>query len=67
MLASEHSNALLEDIHKRSGEDKSVWQCEREEMQWQAKRLREEVLAAAKVKTSLEEIRKRNEEDKTVW
>jgi hypothetical protein len=38
-------------------EEKTVWQREREVMQQQANRLREEVLAAANANASLEEIR----------
>ena len=51
------SAASLEEIRKRSEEDKAVWQREREEMQQQVNRLREEVLAAANANASLEEIR----------
>jgi hypothetical protein len=66
-LASENAKASLEEIRKRSEEDKAVWQREKKEMQRLVNRLQEEVLAAANAKASLEEIRKRSEEDKTVW
>ena len=49
-LASENAKASLEEIRKRSEEDKAVWQREREEMQQQVNRLRE-------ANASLEEIR----------
>ena len=55
-LASENARASLEEIRKRSEEEKAVWQREREVMQQQANRLREEVLAAANANASLEEI-----------
>jgi membrane-associated HD superfamily phosphohydrolase len=58
------SAASLEEIRKRSEEDKAVWQREKKEMQQQVNRLHEEVLAAANANASLEEIRKRSEEDK---
>ena len=41
---------------KRSDEDKAVWQREREEMQRQVNRLREEALSVANDKLSMEEI-----------
>jgi hypothetical protein len=66
-LASENTKDSLEEIHKRSEEDKSVWQCEKKEMQQQLNRLQEEVLTTENAKASLEEIRKRSEEDKAVW
>jgi hypothetical protein len=56
-LALDNAKASLEEIRKRSEEDKAVWQREREEMQQQVNRLREEVLAAANANASLEEIR----------
>ena len=65
-LASENAKASLEEIRKRSEEEKAVWQREKKEMKRQVKRLQEEVLAAANAKASLEEIRKRSEEDKVV-
>ena len=49
-LASENAKASLEEIRKRSEEDKAVWQRDREEMQQQVNRLRE-------ANASLEEIR----------
>jgi hypothetical protein len=66
-LASENAKASLEEMRKRSEENKAVWQREKKEMKRQVNRLQEEVLAAANAKASLEEIRKRSEEDKTVW
>jgi hypothetical protein len=66
-LASKQAKASLDEIRKRSEEDKAVWQREREELQRQANRLQEEVLAAANAKASLDEIRRRSEEDKKVW
>jgi hypothetical protein len=57
MLAAANANASLEEIRKRSEEDKAVWQREREELQQQVNRLQEEVLAAANANASLEEIR----------
>jgi hypothetical protein len=67
-LASENAKASLEEIRKRSEEEKAAWQREKKEMQrLQVNRLQEEVLAAANAKASLEEIRKRSEEDKAVW
>jgi predicted nuclease with TOPRIM domain len=56
-LASENAKASLEEIRKRSEKDKAAWQREREEMQQQVNRLREELLAAANANASLEEIR----------
>ena len=50
MLAAANAKASLEEIRKRSEEDKAVWQREREEMQQQVNRLRE-------ANASLEEIR----------
>jgi hypothetical protein len=38
-LASENANASLEEIRKRSEEDKAVWQRDREELQQQINRL----------------------------
>jgi hypothetical protein len=52
MLAAENFKASLEEIRKRSEEDKAVWQREREEMQREVNRLREEVVAAENGKAS---------------
>jgi len=61
VLASANAKAALdvtlEEIRKRSEEDKAVWQREREEMQQQVNRLQEDVLAAANANSLLEEIR----------
>ena len=56
-LESENAKASLEEIRKRSEQDKTVWQREKKEMQQQVNRLQEEVLAAANAKASMEEIR----------
>ena len=56
----------MEEIHKRSEEDKTVCQSDREEMRQQVNRLQEEVLTAANANASLEEICKRSEGDKAV-
>ena len=56
VLAAANANASLEEIRKRSEEDKEVWQREREEMQQQVNKLQEEVLAAANDNVYLEEI-----------
>jgi hypothetical protein len=70
-LAAENAEASLEEIRKRSAADKSVWQREREEMQRQANRLKEEVMAAENAKAenakALEEMRQGREEDKAAW
>jgi carbonic anhydrase len=55
--ALKNAKASLEEIRKRSEEDKAVWQRERDDMKRQVNRLQEEVLAAANAKASLEEIR----------
>jgi hypothetical protein len=59
---------LLQEIHvshhKRSEEDKTVWQREREEIQGQVNRLRVEVLAAENDNATLGDICKEHEEDK---
>ena len=57
----------LEEIRKRSEEDKAVLQREEKEMKRKVNRLQEEELTAANAKASLEEISKRSEEDKAVW
>jgi hypothetical protein len=46
-LASQNAKASLEEIRKRSEEEKAAWQREKKEMQQQVNRLQEEVLAAA--------------------
>ncbi len=56
-LASQNAKASLEEIRKRSEEEKAAWQREKKEMQQQVNRLQEEVLAAANAHASLEEIR----------
>jgi hypothetical protein len=40
-LASENSKTSLEEIHKGSKKDKTVWQREREEMKQQVNRLQD--------------------------
>ena len=67
VLAAENDNATLGDICKEQEEDKAVLQREREGMQRQVSRLREEVLVAANVKAPLDEMRKRSEEDGTTF
>jgi hypothetical protein len=47
-LASENAKALLEEMHKRSEEEKAVWQREKKEMKRKVNRLQEEVLASGK-------------------
>jgi hypothetical protein len=66
-LASENVETSLEEFHKRSEEDKTVWQREREEMQREVNRLREEVVATGNGKASLVEMcKKREEEEKAL-
>ncbi len=70
-LASENAKASLEEIRKRSEEDKAVWQRDREEMQKQVNMLQgrcwhQNLLTAANAHASLEEICKESEEDKAV-
>ena len=67
VLAAENDNATLGDICKEHEEDKAALQCEREEIQRQVNRLREEVLASANDKAPLDEMRKRSEEDGTTF
>jgi HSP90 family molecular chaperone len=61
-LAVENVKASLEEMHK-----KGVWQREREEMQREVKRLREEAVAAVNGRASWVEMRKRREEETAVW
>jgi carbonic anhydrase len=56
-LALKNVKASLEELRKRSEEEKAVWQRERQDMKRQVNRLQEEVLAAANANASLEEIR----------
>ncbi len=51
--ASEYAQALLDEIRKRNAEEKAVWVRERENMQRQVSRMREEVLTAENAKASL--------------
>jgi hypothetical protein len=53
-LASDNAKTSLEEIRKRSEEEKAVWQREKKEMKMEVDRLQEEVLPAANVKASLE-------------
>ena len=60
VLPAKNANALLEEMHKRREEEKTVWKCERN---W----LQEEVLEEKNALASLQEIRKKWEEDNAVW
>ena len=68
-LTAENAKASLEEMSGRSEEDKSVCQCEREEMQGQVNRcvnsLRVEILAKENAKASLEEMSKKRGEERT--
>ncbi len=66
-LAAENVKASLEKIRERSKEDKAVWQREREEMQREVNRMREEVVTTVNDKESSVEMCKKREEEKAVW